>query len=311
MTQILPYFGSGPYCFTNSLISALGPDAPSPAIVETLTGSPFGFQWLAGRVPLFDPFGWDPDLGLDQALDLLGYTCRKHTSGSANEAMSVLRRHVRDGPVVVGPLDMGLLLHQPGSDRASGADHFVTVLDVQHEEIIMHDPQGHPWATLPVQAFCRAWKAEEIGYGEAYAMRTDFQRVRSVTPLDALRQSLPYAAAWLNGCDLPVPPGTLGGRAGLEALADRVEDRLSKDIQQLLIHFGLRVGTRRKADAAHALHLIGEDHAAQLLQEQARTLGALQYPAIQGQGSHLATGFRRLGELHDKLTSALSPYAEA
>ena len=67
-----PYIGSGPYCYANSLAMALGPDAPSPSVIEVLTGSPFGFELLAGRLPLFDPYGWDPDHGLDDAIDLLG-----------------------------------------------------------------------------------------------------------------------------------------------------------------------------------------------------------------------------------------------
>ena len=33
-----PYIGSGPYCYANSLAMALGPTAPSPSIIEVLTG---------------------------------------------------------------------------------------------------------------------------------------------------------------------------------------------------------------------------------------------------------------------------------
>jgi hypothetical protein len=56
---------------------ALGPEAPSPSTIEVLTGSPFGFGLLAGRVPLFDPYGWDPNRGLDDAIGRLGWTCRR------------------------------------------------------------------------------------------------------------------------------------------------------------------------------------------------------------------------------------------
>lgn len=44
---------------------------------------------------------------------------------------------------------MGLLSHQPGSDRPLGADHFVTVLASDEQGVTMHDPQGHPYAWLP------------------------------------------------------------------------------------------------------------------------------------------------------------------
>ncbi|MFC8264071.1 hypothetical protein ACFUNF_42440 [Streptomyces sp. NPDC057291] len=61
------YIGSGPYCYANSLAMMLGEAAPPPAVIEVLTGSPFGFELIGGTLPLFDPYGWDPDLvGLGQ-----------------------------------------------------------------------------------------------------------------------------------------------------------------------------------------------------------------------------------------------------
>jgi hypothetical protein len=72
-----PYAGSGPYCYSNSLAMVLGPAAPPPSVIEVLTGSPFGIELLAGRLPFFDPYGWDPDRGLDDAIALLGWTCRR------------------------------------------------------------------------------------------------------------------------------------------------------------------------------------------------------------------------------------------
>ena len=106
-----PYVGNGPYCYTNSLLTVLGGEAPTPGIVETLTSSAFGFQLLAGRLPLFDPYGWNPDHGLDQALRLLGYSWQRVTSDSATQALTALRDRVREGPVLIGPVDMGLLAH--------------------------------------------------------------------------------------------------------------------------------------------------------------------------------------------------------
>lgn len=45
-----PYIGSGPYCYANALAMLLGPAGPAPAVIEVLTGSPFGIQLLAGRL---------------------------------------------------------------------------------------------------------------------------------------------------------------------------------------------------------------------------------------------------------------------
>lgn len=309
---IRPYVGSGPYCYTNSLVAVLGGTAPSTAVVESVTGSPFGFQLLAGRLPLFDPYGWDPDIGLDQAIGFLGYTHTRRTFDSAAAAIAALADHLRDGPVLVGPVDMGLLLHQPGSDRASGADHFVVVLEVGDDAVTFHDPQGYPWASLPVDVFCEAWRGDEVAYlDEPYALRTDFRATADVTPLAAFRASLPAAAAWMAGRDLPVPPGTLGGREGLERLAEIVAEGLTDDMRGFLGNFALRVGARRKADAAYCLHLVGEVEAAVVFQEQARVLGALQFHAVRSDAAALAAGFRKLGGLHDAAAGHLGRHADA
>ena len=51
----IPYVGSGSYCYSNSFAMLLGEHAPSTAVIETLTGGPFGMQLLAGKLPFFDP----------------------------------------------------------------------------------------------------------------------------------------------------------------------------------------------------------------------------------------------------------------
>jgi hypothetical protein len=151
----------------------LGEAAPPVGAVETLTASPFGFQLLGGELPLFDPYGWNPDLGLDQAIELLGYRCRGTTHKTAADALAGLESALAAGPVLVGPVDMGLLAHQPGSDRAAGADHFVVALASGEGSIRFHDPQGHPHAVLPTEVFLDAWRAEQIGYlaEDAFVMR--------------------------------------------------------------------------------------------------------------------------------------------
>lgn len=135
---------------------------------------------------------------------MLGYTCRRETFESCADAVATLGERVAEGPVLVGPVDMGLLAHQPGSDRASGADHFVVALEVTDREVVFHDPQGHPWAALPHDVFCAAWRAEQIGYATgSYAMRSAFEQREEVALEDALARSLKAATGWLAGRDLP------------------------------------------------------------------------------------------------------------
>ncbi|MEU3598714.1 hypothetical protein ABZ714_08275 [Streptomyces sp. NPDC006798] len=312
MAPLFPsYAGSGPYCYTHSLImvaTAAGAAPPPPAAVETLTGSPFGFELIAGSLPLFDPYGWDPELGLDQAIGLLGLSCVRTAGGTGEEALDRLRSAVEDGPVLVGPVDMGLLLYRPGTPAPGSGDHYVVVLDVAADgTVLLHDPQGHPYATLDAPALIEAWRAETVAYtDEPFVMRASFAGERAVTAERALRDGLPLAARWLGGRDdLPVPPGTLGGAAGIEGFAALVKAGLAPETRELLGHFAVRVGARRVSDAADCLAGLGLRDAAVIAREQARLIGALQRPVVGGDDEALTAGLERLAPTYERLRSAL------
>ena len=293
------YVGSGPYCYANTL-SMVVDDGWRPGLIETLTGSPFGFQ-MVGPLPLFDPAGWDPDTGLDQALALLGWMSDRETFTSTDEAMERLTALCKDGPVFVGPLEMGLLLHQPGSDRPIGADHFVAVLAAGPEGVTMHDPQGHPYAWLPNDAFMAAWGSDTIGYGTGrFPLRTSFRRVAARDPSDAVRDLLPLAHGWARGDHATGD----GSAEGLRALADRAETGLGMPALPVLQNFSLRLGARRRVDAAR--ELAAWPSVAVVLERQARALGQAQYAAVREHGGVLAATFREVAALHEDLVDALA-----
>lgn len=293
------YVGSGPYCYANSL-SMVVHDGWPPGLVETLTGSPFGFQ-MVGPLPLFDPAGWDPDTGLDQALALLGWESDRETFTSADEAFERLTSLCQVGPVFVGPVEMGLLLHQSGSDRPIGADHFVAVLEAGPDGVTMHDPQGHPCAWLPRDAFAAAWGSDTIEYGAGrFPLRTNFRRVAARNQHDAVRDLLPLALQWARGDHAPGE----GSVDALRRLADRAEAGLGMPALPVLQDFSLRLGARRRADAARELSAWPE--IAGVLDRQARALGQAQYAAVREDGPVLAATFRKVAALHEDLLHALA-----
>ncbi|MER5321050.1 hypothetical protein [Streptosporangium roseum] len=301
------YVGSGPYCYANSLAMILSGGAPPPAVIEVLTGSPYGMQLIGGRLPLFDPFGWDPEIGLDAAIGLLGWECERLDGGTAAAALDRLRRACQDGPVLAGPLELGLLSYQPGSGKAVGADHYVVVLEVGDDIVLVHDPQGYPYATLPVDAFARAWHGELISYLERpYRMRYGFTRRQRVSVEDALRRSLPAGLAWLAGrTDVEVPPGTLGQAEAAERTARLVGEGLDPEIRTLWQAFAVRVGARRLNDLAACLASLGLDAGAAVAAEQACIVGGLQGPLVSGDDMALAAGLRRLAPTYERLRAAL------
>lgn len=301
------YVGSGPYCYANSLAMILSGEAPPLAVIEVLTGSPYGMQLISGRIPLFDPFGWDPEIGLDAAIGLLGWECERLDGGTAAAALDRLRRACQGGPVLAGPLELGLLSYQPGSGKAVGADHYVVVLEVGDDAVLVHDPQGYPYAALPVDAFAQAWRGELISYLERpYRMRHGFTRQERVSAEDALRRSLSAGLAWLTGrTDVEVSPGTLGQAEAAERTARLVEEGLDPEIRMLWEAFAVRVGARRHNDLAACLASLGLDTGAAVAAEQARIVGGLQGPLVSGDDMALAAGLRRLAPTYERLRAAL------
>ncbi len=301
------YVGSGPYCYANSLAMMLGAAAPEPAVIEVLTGSPFGAALVGGTTPFFDPLGWDPNLGLDAAIDLLGWACQRSVGGSDADAAARLGRASASHPLLVGPVEFGLLLHHPGSGTAIGSDHYLVVTGVEDDIVHFHDPHGHPYATLPIDDLIAAWRAESVGYPtEPFAARADFRRVRDVDSATALRQALPTAARWLAGdADLTVPPGSLGGAAAIERLAELVESGLEPWQHGHLGHFAIRVGARRLADAATCLALVGADKAADIADEQARFVGGLQHPLVTNDRATVTRLLRQLAPTYERLRVSL------
>ncbi|WP_163853103.1 hypothetical protein [Paenibacillus elgii] len=300
------YTGSGPYCYANSFAMMFGAGAPSPAVIEFATGSPFGMQLIGGTLPFFDPYSWDPEAGFDDALTALSWTSTVTKSGDADEALARLKASLSDGPVWIGPLEMGHLRHQPEMTGPIGADHYVVVLEVNDERVLMHDPHGYPYVSLPLSDFMTAWRAETINYGEPYTMRTGFTRLAEVSETDAIRASIPAAIRWLSMEGSPsMPPGTLGNGEAAEGLATLIESGCDRELRGHLIYFAVRVGARRAADAATCLARVGYAEASRIAAERARIIGSMQHPLVTGDDASAAAALRALAPTYARLLAAL------
>ncbi|WP_409490755.1 hypothetical protein [Amycolatopsis sp. cmx-11-12] len=302
-----PYRGSGPYCYAHSLAMMLGAEAPGIEVLETVTGSPFGMQLVGGSLPFFDAFGWDPDIGIGEALDVLGWSADTFSDEDPDDAFARLVEGLSDGPVMIGPVEMGHLRYQPGMTGPIGADHFLVVLAADSESVTVHDPQGYPYARLPHAEFTAAWRAETVAYGKPHTMRTNFVRHTVVADEAAIVASLPRAIGRLGGeNEAGLPPGSLGNADAALALAARIGSRCDPDLRGLLVHFGVRVGARRLTDAATCLRRVGHDGAAAILTTQARLVGSLQYDLVTEDDTRAADTLRALAPTYEELRRALT-----
>lgn len=300
------YVGSGPYCYSNAFAMMFGAAAPSVGVIEFAMSSPFGMHLIGGTLPFFDPYGWDPEKGSADALEALGWASDVSSGGDGAAALARLKVALVHGPVWVGPVEMGHLHHQPGMRGPIEADHFVVVLDVEDERVLMHDPQGYPYAELPLADFMAAWQASTLIYGTAYSMRTAFRRVAERSEFEMLEASLPAARRWLSMTDPgDMPEGSLGNGAAAERLADMIEPGCDGELRGHLIHFAVRVGARRANDAATGLERIGRKDAALIAARQARLIGSLQHPLVTGDDARAATALRALAPTYGELLAVL------
>ena len=302
----LAYVGNGPYCYANSFAMLLGEQSPSTAVIEVATGGPFGMQLIGDRLVFFDAYGWNPEMGFDQALNAFGWTSTINKGGDAHGALARLTAAATTGPVWVGPVEMGHLRHQPEMAGPIGADHYVVVLDVDDERVLIHDPQGYPYAEVPINDFMTAWRADTVNYGDPYTMRTDFVKVADISDADAIRSIIPSAIEWLSTrTDPEMPPGSLGNGEAAERVADMIDAGAGGGLREHLIYFAIRVGARRLSDTADCLTLAGYTEAAAIAATQARLVGSMQHSMVTGNFSTAATALRQLAPTYSQLRAAL------
>ena len=227
--------------------------------------------------------------------------------------MARLREASGSRPLLAGPVEFGLLLHHPGSGTAIGSDDhrggvYLVLRTASCASTIRH---GAPVRDLADGRLHRgmAGRLDRLRH-RAVRGRAGFQRVRDVDDATALRRALPMAARWLAGdMDLPVPPGSLGGAAALERLAELSETGLEPlAAQPPLATSRSASAPARLADAAKpASRLSARTRAAGIADEQARPIGALQHPV--GTDDRITAGrllLRRLAPTYEQLGASLS-----
>lgn len=304
---MLPYIGSGDYCFSNSLhMSLLGSGAPAESLpstgfIECLTTMPFGYTYFK-EAELFFFSGPNPDLGLTRAIETLGWTCTLECGDDEGEALARLRTAVQHGPVLIGPLNMGYLTYNPNHAYLLGADHYVVVLSVEENHVLVHDPKGFPSVALSLENLLNAWRAEgmDLAYtDEPYIMRTDFRPVDAASRQQMIERTLPYIGTNLR--QELWKPGVYGGVVALRMLAQTFHAQVPERLAVHLFYFALPLGLRHKVDVQLFLREGNQSEAAELIEEQASLLGQAQYAGVQHEWAAVAALIEQVATLEERL----------
>jgi Butirosin biosynthesis protein H, N-terminal len=307
---MLPYIGSGDYCFSNSLhMSLLGSGAPPDSLpptsfIECLTTMPFGYTYFK-EAELFFFSGPNPDLGLTRAIETLGWTCKLEHGGDEGEALARLRAAVQQGPVLIGPLNMGDLTYNPNHSYLVGADHYVVVMGFEEDHVLLHDPKGFPSAALPVEELLKAWRADRLDLeytDEPYTMRTAFRPIQassSHSRRQMIERTLPQVAANLR--QELWKPGLYGGIGALRMLVETFRTQVPNKLAVHLFYWAVPIGLRHKVDAQLFLREGNQPEAAEIIEQQARLLGQAQYAGVQHSWSQVAALIEQVAGLEEQL----------
>ncbi|MCL4382345.1 MAG: hypothetical protein M1575_01955 [Patescibacteria group bacterium] len=254
--QIIPYMGNCAYCYANSvsmLLASIGEQIP-PSTIEVLSGVGLGACLLKGTNLLF--FGWEiPDNGIDNALKLLGFSCKAEKIPKTEPApLETLRKDLQKSPVVLGPLDMGYLVYNPLHRSLGGADHFIVSYSMDNNEIRIHDPAGFPCVSLSLDKLKVAWKAERVDYSKQYYRYwTAPKRIDNPTEEDIYKSAVKmFQFLYNHSQQKSEKEGWIISKEAIISFANRLKDRkATKDEIEQLTCFVLALGAKRALDYAN------------------------------------------------------------
>jgi hypothetical protein len=278
---------------------------PSTGFLQCLTTLPFGYTYVkdAELFVFSDP---NPDLGLTRAIETLGWTCTLECGGDEGEALARLRVAVQQGPVLIGPLNMGYLTYNPNHPYLLGADHYVMVLSMDENQVQVHDPKGFPSAALPVEYLLKAWRAEgmDLAYtDEPFTMRTAFRPEEPSSRGQMIERTMPFIR--INLQQELWQPGPFGGVPALRMLVQTLQTGVPERLATHLFYWALPLGLRHKVDAQTFLREGNQSEAADLIAEQARLLGRAQYAGVQHSWPEVSPLIEQVAMLEERLLALL------
>jgi len=281
-------------------------DIPEPGLLECMTGMPFGALFLQFETPLFFPSHADlnPNSGMSRALSILGWTCTQWEGDNVESALEALEASLKNGPVLLGPLDLGFLPYDPNHRLKRGGDHFIVALKLEGGRVQVHDPQCYPFAVLPVDDLMRAWNATDLGYATSvYTLRGDFREDRHVSIDDMLKATLENARELIHAA----PSGAVffGGSKAFRLAAEVIRGGPPKDFAGLLVHFVLPIGARRCLDAADFMKSSDQAETAEWLVKKAESYGLAQYYATNEDWKSTEGLFEALAEIEDRIVECI------
>ena len=291
------YFGDVSLCYSYSLAMALdgyGYDFKADLLEAIMVmGNGASIVKEDDRHPLVFFDNGMPDLSISHSLKILGFDyedsyLKDGVEVDLEEIKRKLETFLSNGPVVLGPLDMGHLTYNPNHTILYGVDHFVTVYDIDDQYLYLHDPAGFACMEVAFNDLLEAWKAEAIDYKRgAYSMWGNFRKVKSPSQTEIYQETARIMKnRYLNGQN-----------GVLECYAKAVaENGLNTEQKQLHQYFSFKLAAVRNLYLSKFL----KDHdpkGARLKEELASLFGQAHLSCLKEDYQELSRLFYQIAEV--------------
>ena len=291
------YFGDVSLCYSYSLemaLDAYGYDFKAEfleAIMVMGNGASIVKEDEQHPLVFFD--NGMPDLSISHSLKILGFDyedsyLKDGVEVDLEEIKRKLETFLSNGPVVLGPLDMGHLTYNPNHTILYGVDHFVTVYDIDDQYLYLHDPAGFACMEVAFNDLLEAWKAEAIDYKRgAYSMWGNFRKVKSPSQTEIYQETARIMKnRYLNGQN-----------GVLECYAKAVaENGLNTEQKQLHQYFSFKLAAVRNLYLSKFLK-VHDPEGARLKEELATLFGQAHLSCLKEDYQELSRLFYQIAEV--------------
>lgn len=213
-----------------------------------------------------------------------------------DDPFTLLKKQIKQDPVILGPLDMGELTYLPNHENLYGADHYVLGYQIDNENIYLQDPAGFPFVPLSLDQFRKAWMAEKIPYRKGfYKYWSSPKKVVSLDDNDIYERAIHY----FKRTYLEFEKADIGltGREAIRYYADQLQNGpITADIIGHTTFFLFQLGARRANDYA-MFFKDRHSHLSALKTEQAKVLGMCHSMSVNKDWKGISEKLMKLADL--------------
>jgi hypothetical protein len=305
--MIPEYIGNGAYCYANSVSMLLKHASYKypPKLIEILSGLGLGI-FMDTRAPIifFSNHATSPEDGINNALNLLGFTYTEKDFKDAKTAFKELQKAVKKGPVVIGPIDVNYMKHW-GKTTDEGGDHYILVYKIEKNLIWVHDPQEFPATPLPIKDFLNIWEAKNITFKKKkFHFWTKPKQKDKPSKKELFKKAMNlfksnYEKSQNHPNEIKID------KNALIELSKKFNKRMPPFLLDHLTKFAFPVIVRRSLDYANFFRENNANKLAKIKEEQAELFSACQVHSMKKEWKKVSSTLEKLAELEKKFKKEL------